>query len=383
MTWWQIDTETLAGARFVISPVAEATGALLRLHKRDGDRAFVDAHGPAYRRWIARRPDVKLVLAASLRPGWLADFLAPPQAVTERPIDEEIDRIRRTPDAYAHADIARALTLTGGPPAPEVLGTLSPGPLIAELLEWVWETIIAPDWPRRRRILEADMVARTRQLTQGGWVAALADLKADMRWLGNGRLQINAARYPPREVSGALLFVPISVGRGWVAGDERDRGCQAIIYPASAPLAQTGPSRPAPDALARLLGPVRARLLVLLDPPKSTTQLVALTGLALGSIGRHLAVLLDAGLVLRRRAGRSVLYSLTAAGRTLITAARPADDPDLRAGAVRQATTRSAVSLRAAPASRARSRAAGGVAPGSAAASAAATAEPLPEPGDD
>ncbi|GAB7036330.1 hypothetical protein [Catenuloplanes niger] len=209
------------------------------------------------------------MLAASLRPGWLADFVAPPQAVTERPIAEEIDRIRRTPDAHAHADIARALALTGGPSPPDVLGALAPGPLVAELLEWVWETTIAPDWSRRRRILEADVVARTRQLTQGGWVAALADLKADMRWLGNGRLQINAARYPPREVSGTLLFVPITVGRGWVAGDERDRGRQAITYPASAPLALTGPSRPAPDALARLLGPVRARLLMLLDPPKS------------------------------------------------------------------------------------------------------------------
>ena len=50
---------------------------------------------------------------------------------------------------------------------------------------------------------------------------------------------------------------------------------------------------------------------------------MALTGLALGSVGRHLGILLDAGLVLRRRSGRSVLYSLTDAGRTLITAAQP------------------------------------------------------------
>ncbi|GAB7036331.1 hypothetical protein [Catenuloplanes niger] len=57
MTWWQIDTETLAGARFVISPVAEATGALLRLHKGGGDHDFVAAHRAAYRRWIDDRPD--------------------------------------------------------------------------------------------------------------------------------------------------------------------------------------------------------------------------------------------------------------------------------------------------------------------------------------
>jgi DNA-binding transcriptional ArsR family regulator len=49
-------------------------------------------------------------------------------------------------------------------------------------------------------------------------------------------------------------------------------------------------------------------------------QLVALTGQGLGSVGRHLKVLLDARLVRRRRAGRSVLYSWTRAGETLVRA---------------------------------------------------------------
>ena len=40
---------------------------------------------------------------------------------------------------------------------------------------------------------------------------------------------------------------------------------------------------------------------VLLDTPKCATQLVALTGQALGSMDRHLRVLLDTGLVQRRR----------------------------------------------------------------------------------
>jgi len=59
---------------------------------------------------------------------------------------------------------------------------------------------------------------------------------------------------------------------------------------------------------------------VLLESPKSTTQLVALTGQGLGSVGRHLKILLDARLVQRRRAGRSVLYYRTAAGDTLLEA---------------------------------------------------------------
>lgn len=52
----------------------------------------------------------------------------------------------------------------------------------------------------------------------------------------------------------------------------------------------------------------------------STTQLTAVTGQGLGSVGRHLKVLLDAGLVDRRRAGRSVLYARTTAGDVLTEA---------------------------------------------------------------
>ena len=43
-----------------------------------------------------------------------------------------------------------------------------------------------------------------------------------------------------------------------------------------------------------------------------------LTGQGLGSVGRHLKVLLDARLIQRRRAGRSVLYYRTAIGETLL-----------------------------------------------------------------
>ncbi|MFL6051894.1 MAG: ArsR family transcriptional regulator [Actinoallomurus sp.] len=75
---------------------------------------------------------------------------------------------------------------------------------------------------------------------------------------------------------------------------------------------------PVPDALGALLGPARARVLVLLDTPKSTTQLVALTGQGLGSVGRHLKILLAARLIRRRRAGRSVLYDRTPAGEVLV-----------------------------------------------------------------
>ncbi len=75
-----------------------------------------------------------------------------------------------------------------------------------------------------------------------------------------------------------------------------------------------------PQTLGALLGAARARILVLVGAPKSTTQLVALTDQSLGSVGRHLKVLLEARLIQRRRAGRSVLYYRTTTGDALVDA---------------------------------------------------------------
>ncbi|MPY54633.1 ArsR family transcriptional regulator, partial [Streptomyces acidicola] len=155
----------------------------------------------------------------------------------------------------------------------------------------------------------------------GGWAAVLDALRPGMRWLGGDRLQVNLHANPPREISGAeLLFVPVTPQRhGWVSWDQGER--YAVVYPCAGVLTD-GPVTSVPTGLGTLLGDARARILVLLDSPMSTTQLVALTGQGLGSVGRHLRVLLDARLVRRRRAGRSVLYYRSAAGEVLVTAQR-------------------------------------------------------------
>ncbi|MER7181559.1 winged helix-turn-helix domain-containing protein, partial [Streptomyces hyaluromycini] len=161
--------------------------------------------------------------------------------------------------------------------------------------------------------------ARTARAAQAGWAAVLDSLKpGQTRWLGGNRLQVNMHEYPPREISGAdLLLVPVTPQRGWVSWQEPDR--YALIYPCAGALADPS-GRAVPAGLEALLGAARAGVLVLLDTPLSTTHLTAVTGQGLGSVGRHLRVLLDAGLVERRRAGRAVLYARTAAGDVLVEA---------------------------------------------------------------
>jgi DNA-binding transcriptional ArsR family regulator len=141
-------------------------------------------------------------------------------------------------------------------------------------------------------------------------------------WLGDGRLQINGYELPDRDLSQArkLDFVPVHSYTGWDTQELPHR--YALVYPVSGALADTGSARTGADGLARLIGPNRAHVLRLLDEPRSTTQLTALTGLPLGAVGNHLRVLLDAGAVLRRRAGREVLYWRTSLGDALAASGR-------------------------------------------------------------
>jgi DNA-binding transcriptional ArsR family regulator len=316
--WWQVNADTLAGGRFVVSPLAETTASLLTLElgaaAHPGERAWLDAHAGAYQARRAEDPVVPDLIRASIARHWIPGFItAAPTGRGEPEFADELAGVRSL-SAEAVADDLAAV-LAGSPYARHLTVPDLPE-RAACLLDWVWRHAVVGYWQRRRRIIEADIVARTTRLSQGGWAAALTDLRPGMRWLGAGRLQINAHGNPPREISGAeLFFVPVTLQRGWVAWDEPRR--YAVMYPCSGTLAHPD-SAAAPETLAALLGPARAAILVLLATPMTTTQLVVLTGQRLGSVGRHLKILWEAGLLHRRRAGRSVLYYRSEAGDLLV-----------------------------------------------------------------
>lgn len=319
MGWWQVNADTLAGSRFVVSPLAETFASLKRLHAgtgtHPGERAWLADHLAAYRAELARDPVTALLVRAGLGEKWIADFLTPAPREGET-FAEEVARVRAADPVAARAHLA--LSLRG--PLPPALDRDDLPDRAADLLTYVWEETVRPYWERRRRVLEADVLARTAQLGQSGWATVLDALRPGMRWLGENRLQVNLHEYPPREISGAqLVFVPVTPQRvGWVAWEERER--YAVVYPCSGVLADGSDPTSVPAGLGPLLGTARARVLALLDSPMSTTQLCAVTGQGLGSVGRHLRVLLDAGLVRRGRAGHSVLYTRTAAGEVLVKA---------------------------------------------------------------
>lgn len=310
---WRVGAE-LAESRFVVSPLLETVGALQVLGRgrpRLDHADWYRTHRPAFERLLTDDPLLPALLDGLFRPRWIADFVTPPPDHADRTFHDALRRVRTATPAFTRSALREGF----GGPVPRRLRRDDLGERTAALLEWVWTQTVRADWPRRRQLLEADIVARTSQLTAGGWSAALAGIRPGMRWLGRNELRINAYDYPPRDLTGARLsFVPNTSPFGWVTWDEANR--HAVIYPCSGTLSDGRPA--SPEALARLLGPARAIVLTALDVPHSTSQLVALTGYGLGSVGGHLAVLHDAGLVTRRRAGRSVLYVRTPLGNQLV-----------------------------------------------------------------
>jgi len=313
---WVIPADLLASSRFVVSPMQETVAALTVLQAPSGssELAFHAAHREAF---VAMLADDPVVGALSKRvwrprrgstPGWMADFLGLPPVGGNPSFEDELAQL----DTWTDERMQAALGSLRPDPLPDVLASGGLPGAVTRLLAWIWSATVASDWPRRRRVLEADIVSRTSRLAAHGWAGVFPSLGRKQRWLGDGRLQINDYDLPTRDLSTAeeLSFVPVHSSGSWVSWDLPTRF--ALVYPVTG--ASVASAAPATNGLARMIGVNRAHVLLCLDTPHSPTQLAALTGLPLGAVGNHLRVLLDAGAVLRRRSGREVLYWRTALG---------------------------------------------------------------------
>jgi hypothetical protein len=318
----EVGPDDLAASRFAIAPVAELEH-LLRQLDRPGRRT---ATGDPVRasRWARRyaplRHDLQARVLKALRPsGWGVDFTAPPPTGMAQTPADDLATIRATPPAIARDQIRRALALTG-PVAEDVRAVLDRSDVtdwLADALEQLWQALIAPDWPQLLAIVERDVLHRADRLVRAGWAAALDNLHPRLHWQ-DGAITISRQPGETVQLDGrGLLFVPSVFVHPDLATYVEPPWQPAIVYPArgSAALWQTRPTTPA--ALARLLGSSRAELLLQLESPTSTSQLVRSTGHSLGAVGDHLRVLREAGLITGGRAGRSVLYRRTPIGDAL------------------------------------------------------------------
>ncbi|MEV3854826.1 ArsR family transcriptional regulator [Streptomyces sp. NPDC050095] len=316
----------LARMSFAYSPLQEAVYSL---------RCWCDpARYPHQRPWLRRlapvfqRQDTELLTALIAPRLWIPDFLTP-RPERPRPVfARQLETLRATPPHVLEPEFTAAYG-TGFDGLPQVLrdGLADPDRLldrICRALDGYWRDCLAPDWwPRAHTVLEADLAHRGKVLAEEGARGLFASLDPRLAWDGDvltmtKKLDRNPWPAADIDIGGrGLVLIPTMFALG--AHTNIDYALPPLLsYPARgrATISETPP--PATDeALTRLLGAPRARILHLLRDPTSTTELAHLLNVTPGAVSQHLSVLYDAGLLTRTRSGRSVRYALSELGERL------------------------------------------------------------------
>lgn len=343
----QIGVADLAASRFAFSPLEETVSAI-RLLAEPGKSAV----NAPWVRWaqsrLAERPQPLPRVWPLVINGlpYYPEFLLPAPAVRAPAFAAELDRLRATPGEAVRGSLERVF---GGVawPASAVELAERPAAALAEIaaeLAGFHDRLIAPHWKRIRSVLEADIAYRGGQLADGGARALLRGLHSDLRW-DEGLLTITEPDKHVHEVvlgPDGVVIMPSVFCWPDVSVRKQTSTQTTLHYPARAAATvwyadggagqDPGAQDPGAQAVAQLLGTVRARLLSALRSPATTTALARALGVTPGAVSQHLAVLHRAGLAGRTRAGRAVLYQATDLGLALL-------DPP-RTGAARTETER-------------------------------------------
>lgn len=316
-----VTRDDLLNSRFALSPIVEVEQLLRKLSGVDSHRLPAEWSArlrPAFRR-LRRETAVDALLALQSK-GHGAAFVAQPPASMAQNIEDDLAAIRATPLEQARHEIEQCLERkpTTDERVLAVLRDPSVSTLLADAMAAAWYELLAPDWPALRAVCERDVVHRADRLSRDGWAAALTGLTPRLSWR-DGVILISHRAEGTIELGGSgLLLVPTVFAWPQVGVYTDPPWPRALVYPARGIAALWEPDEAAPaGALADLLGRSRARLLVALAEPASTTQLAQSLRLAPGAVGDHLAVLRKAGLTSRARSGRSVLYRRTPLGDAL------------------------------------------------------------------
>ncbi|MFI6944144.1 ArsR/SmtB family transcription factor [Streptomyces sp. NPDC050418] len=344
----RLDARAWSRSRFVPSVAMEVVGVL---RHRDRHPA------PHAREWYARArrtlPPGQLALLEALVPtdhSYAPDFLTPvPRqgestgevaariaATPGEEVDYQLDIALRGRRVWPHvlalhpSEAAYERWRRPMPPALAAVaheGGAAVATAAATAMAGLFDSVLAPDWPRVRAIVNADIGHRADRMAAHGAAAVLDDLGERMRWTGTELVLERAYSGIIDWADEGVLFVPATTHVGPVLFAAERPHPPMLIYRARG-IGALG-ERPAPaaePALAGLVGVTRAALLTTLDTPATTAELSRRTGWSSATVSYHLGILLRSGLVDRSRRGRTVHYARTTLGTALI-ASSPPDQP--------------------------------------------------------
>jgi DNA-binding transcriptional ArsR family regulator len=316
MTLLRLSPIALSRSRFALSPLAETLGAIVHLARPCADpwlATWHAGHQASFSDLLDADPFARGLITLTSSTKWLPDFVAiPPRGGMRTTIESELAAMAAIPDGTVRATLDDAVRhawqrhdltwLTGHGWAARA----------ADLFAVAWTTYVAPDWPRRRALLERDVMYRAGLLAAYGWPRALDRMSRRSAWVGSDAIRFSDRPGADRTVGGdGMLFVPVSFPRGtWLCETPPDE--YALVYPSRGPGAVEAPvPRPGLD---RLIGAGRAAILLELERPATSSELAATLDISLGTVGGHLAILRDAGLIAGARSGRRVIYRRTDRG---------------------------------------------------------------------
>jgi DNA-binding transcriptional ArsR family regulator len=316
----RLSSAVLARTRFAYSPLAEAAKSLYVVHSGT-------VH-PLHRGWYdrvrgdLRRMDNDLLRAVVPPGGHVAEFLFVGATGIETTIEDQLHLVANWPHEHFLSELEQAWRGVGVTPAARTLLEEPDAPQrVAEELEFYWQQVLAPYWPRLRGVLDADVAYRLDRLARGGIGALLSDLHPSLQ-VTDQAIQIRSLT--DSDIDGAgLTLIPcvfvwprLWVELGLLGEPSLTYGARGIgTLWADRP---TGPDHE--DALGELLGWSRAEILVGLHVPRSTTDLARELGLTPATVSSHLSILRRSGLVTSWRSGRRVLYQRTALASMMISA---------------------------------------------------------------
>jgi DNA-binding transcriptional ArsR family regulator len=318
--------------RFAISPLGEAVRlaralANPRTFLQGAHAAWLRGKQPELAR-LNQEHDLRPLLALlSARCDFYPDFLTPTPGGPVGEISQELDQVRATPRAQLRLEIGTCLDTSTGIDASieKQLRSPSVGPLLADLLQALWEAVIAPDWPQLRDVLERDVLYRSRLLARGGLASLFADLEP-LLTLRDHDLFVDLTFEGTCVLDGQGLNLTPSAFIWPYAVAMIDPHPPTLVFPARG-VASLFWGTHGEAAVGQLIGQTRAEILELVAEPTHTSALARRLGRSPGNVADHLKILHASGLVVRARVGRNVMYSRTPLADALLDGASRAPVP--------------------------------------------------------
>jgi DNA-binding transcriptional ArsR family regulator len=312
----RVSDESALGTRVVVSPLLTLATALM-----DAYGAAQASPWSALLRDRARGLDPGPLAVFGLPTGYLPNGMLPLPRTSFASFDAELAALRATPAEPILLDLAECTRWHGLTPQLAGLQSDPHGWMqsYCAALELHWTRLLAPSWPRIRRLLEREVLLVGRTLAGGGLPETLGTLHPAVGYR-DGCVHYETGVTTKRSylAEKALTLMPLATDRDLIVANEDHPEATILAYPArgSAELWEDVPR--AGGELALLLGETRATIARALELPATTLDLATRLRLAPSTVSRHLSALAELGLADRTRRGACVFYRLSPRGEALL-----------------------------------------------------------------